>query len=253
MNRTLASLLALLLLAYPLASSARAIERPLWRLGLQGDYSDNVSGLAVVDPQLYPLGNSNWRGTMSLGVLEDLELGAERDVLVGVDLDGQYDMPYSSFDQWVGNGLIELHAGGLLGGNAYLTYSYANFIGRSQWHALMAAADRPLFGPISWEAAAGFDWYVSNDPYANQGPLASLGLRWHARDGTYLSCDGSWADQAYVIGRVDQILGIQAALSQRLLTSTYLTLLYRHDLGTSSDPTRNLTGDEALAGTDVYF
>jgi hypothetical protein len=246
--------LALLALA-PLPAGAVEMHRPIGSISVDTHYDDHVSGRSAPEVELYPAGNSDWRGGLSLGLGTEFSHGDRWNLYLGARLKGYRYVNYPDFSGLAGSATAELSGYGLpLGLDAFLSYGFSSAGTESRSHTAALSLERPLGRQLTLILAGGQYWHVSTaDGLSNRGPFGDGGVRMTFPTRTSLTALVSVMGQRFDYGRDDQILSASLSLSQRLWKGTYLRAGYRRDLATSNEPGRSFPGNALSLGTSYYF
>lgn len=249
------SLLALGIVLMALPAEALTLHRPFGSISVETSYDDHISGRSEPEVELYPTGNTDWRGTMSLGGGMDLSLDDHWNVYLGGRLRGFRYVNYTDFSGLVGTASAELSGYELpLGVDAFLSYGYSTDGSQSQSHTAAISLEKPLSKQLSLIVAGGQYWHqTSSEGLANRGPFADAGVRMSLPSRTTLTVLVSTMDRGYDYGREDRILSAGLSVSQRLWAGTYLRAGYRRDQSTSNEPGRSFPGNSVTLGTSYYF
>ncbi len=251
----LAAWLAALPLAASLPAQALTLNRPFGSVSVETSFDDHVSGRSDPELELYPSGNTDWRGALSLGGGTDLGLDETWSLYVGGRLRGFRYLSYSEFSGMVGTATAELSGYDLpLGLDAFLSYGYSTDGTQSQSHTAVATLEKPLGRSLTVILAGGQYWHQTETTgLANRGPFADAGIRLSLPTRTSLTALVSTLTRDYDYGRSDRILSASLGLSQRMGPGTYLRATYRRDQADSNEPGRSYPGNAFTLGTSYYF
>ncbi|GEM_PF-2878378 len=242
-------------LMLPIPARALELHRPFGSVSLETSYDDHISGQSVAEVELYPAGNTDWRGTLSLGGGADLSLDERWSLYLGARLRGFSYRSYPDLSGMAGTATAEISAYDLpMGIDAFLGYGLSTdfSLGRSQTLAL--SLERPLAGSLALILAGGQYWHLtSSEGLSNRGPFADAGLRLGLPFHTSLSTTVSLLGRNYDHGRSDQVVSAGLGLSQRLWAGAYLRASYRRDLASSNESGRSFSGNVFTMGTSYYF
>ncbi len=239
----------------PLPAGAVEIHRPVGSISVETLYDDHVSGRSAPEVELYPAGNSDWRGGLSLGLGTEFSHGDRWNLYLGARLKTYRYLNYPDFSGMAGTVTAELSSYELpLGLDAFMSYGYSSAGFESQSHTAAFSLERPMGRHFTLLLAGGQYWHVSNaEGLSNRGPFGDGGVRLTFPTRTSLTALVSVLGQRFDYGRDDQILSASLSLSQRLWKGTYLRAGYRRDLSTSNEPGRSFPGNAVSIGTSYYF
>jgi len=248
-------LLAALPMAVALPAHALTFHRPFGSVSVETSYDDHISGRSDPEVELYPSGNTDWRGALSLGGGTDLSFDDTWGLYVGGRLRGFRYLNYTDFSGMVGTATAELSGYDLpLGLDAFLSYGYSADGAQSQSHTAVVSLEKPLGEMLTVILAGGRYWHQTESAgLANQGPFADAGIRMSFPTRTSVTALVSYLGRDYDYGRADRILSASLSLSQRLWPGTYLRANYRRDQADSNEPGRSFPGNAATLGTSYYF
>lgn len=244
--------LGLLLVAFP--AEALTFHRPFGAIGLESSYDDHVSGRADPEVELYPSGNTDWRGSLSLGGGTDVSLDDRWGLYLGGRLRGFRYLNYTDFSGLVGTATAELSGYDLFGFDSFLSYGFSTDGTQSQSHTLVMSIERPFWERLTLVGAGGHFWHrTASLGLDNRGPFVDGGIRLDFPTRTSLSATLSWMSRGFDYGREDMILSGSLGLSQRIWAGTYLRANYRRDQASSNEPGRSFPGNAFSVGTSYYF
>mgnify|MGYP001205154667 CR=1 FL=1 len=255
MRAPLATLVLVLVLGTSPPTEALTLHRPFGSVSIETTYDDHISGRSDPEVELYPIGNTDWRGALSVGGGTDLNLDDRWGLYLGARLRSFRYLNYSDFSGLVGTGTVELFGYDLpLGIDAFLSYGYSTDGSQSQSHTTALSFEKSLGNRLTVILAGGQYWHqTSSSGLSNRGPFADGGLRLTLPSRTSLSALVSLMGRDYDYGREDRILSASLNLSQRLWEGTYLRASYRRDQASSNEPGRTFPGNSVTLGTSYYF
>jgi len=244
-----------LVLGTSLPAEALTLNRPFGSVSVDASYDDRISGRSDPEVELYPSGNTDWRGSLSVGGGTDMNFDDRWGLYVGARLRGFRYLQYSDFSGFLGTGTVELFGYDLpLGVDAFLSYGYSTDGSQGQSHTTALSFEKPLGNRLTAILAGGQYWHqTSSTGLSNRGPFADGGLRLSLPSRTSLSALISLMGRDYDYGREDRILSASLNLSQRLWEGTYLRASYRRDQASSNEPGRTFPGNSVMLGTSYYF
>lgn len=253
MRTTLAALVVAVGTALP--ADALTLHRPFGSVSVETSYDDHISGRAAPETDLYPAGNSDWRGALSVSGGADLSLGDQWGLFLGGRLRSYRYLNYPDFSGMVGTATVELSGYELpLGVDAYVSYGYSTDGTQSQSHTTVLSLEKPLAKPLTLILAGGQYWHQTDSlGLSNRGPFADAGFRLRLAPRTTLTALISQMNRDYDYGREDRILSGSLTLTQRLWDGAYLRAGYRRDQATSNEPGRSFPGNALTIGTSYYF
>lgn len=247
-------LIALGLLIVALPAEALTVHRPFGAIGFESSYDDHVSGREAPEVELYPSGNTDWRGSLSLGGGTDVSLGDRWGLYLGGRLRAFRYLNYPDFSGLVGTGTAELSGYDLFGLDSFVSYGFSTDGTQSQSHTLVLSIERPVWERLALVAAGGHFWHrTASLGLDNRGPFVDGGLRLDFPTRTSVSATLSWMSRGFDYGREDRILSGSLGLSQRIWAGTYLRASYRRDQASSNEPGRSFPGNAFSLGTSTYF
>ncbi len=249
------SLLALGIVLTAAPADALTLHRPFGSVSVETSYDDHISGRSDPEVTIYPSGNTDWRGSLSLGGGTDVSLDETWNLYLGGRLRGFRYLSYTDFSGVVGSATAELAGYELpLGLDAFLSYGYSTDGAQSQSHTAALSLERPLGQRFSLIVAGGQYWHqTSSEGLANRGPFADAGVRVSLSTQTSLTALLSYLQRGYDYGRADRIVSAGLSVSQRLWPGTYLRAGYRRDQSDSNEPGRSFPGNSVTLGTSYYF
>ena len=252
--RTLLAALALAM-GTALPADALTLHRPFGSVSVESSYDDHISGRSDPEVDLYPAGNSDWRGSLSVSGGTDLTLGDQWGLFLGGRLRSFRYLNYPDFSGMVGTATVEVSGYDLpLGFDGFLSYGYSTDGAQSQSHTTALSLERALAKPLTLILVGGQYWHQTTSlGLSNQGPFADAGFRLRLASRTTLTALISLMNRDYDYGREDRILSGSLSLSQRLWDGTYLRVGYRRDQATSNEPGRSFPGNALTVGTSTYF
>ncbi|MNK52918.1 hypothetical protein D3C87_718640 [compost metagenome] len=244
-----------LVLGTSLPAEALTLNRPFGSVSVDASYDDHISGRSDPEVELYPSGNADWRGSLSVGAGTDMTFDDRWGLYLGARLRGFRYQHYSDFSGVVGTGTVELFGYDLpLGVDAFLSYGYSTDGSQGQSHTTALNFEKPLGNRLTAILAGGQYWHqTSSTGLSNRGPFSDGGIRLSLPSRTNLTALISLMGRDYDYGREDRILSTSLSLSQRLWKGTYLRASYRRDQATSNEPGRTFPGNSVMLGTSYYF
>lgn len=238
-----------------LPAEALTLHRPFGSVSIEASYDDHISGRSDPEADLYPSGNTDWRGALSIGGGTDVSFDDRWGLYIGGRLRGYRYLNYPDLSGLVGSAAMELSGYDLpLGLDAFLSYGYSTDGSQSQSHTTAVSLEKSLGRRLTLILAGGQYWHqTSSAGLSNRGPFADGGIRVTLPTRTRLAALVSLLNRGYDYGREDQIISASLSVSQRLWYGTYLRASYRRDYSSSNEPGRNFPGNSVTLGTATYF
>ena len=238
-----------------LPAEALTLHRPFGSISVETSYDDHISGRSDPEAELYPSGNTDWRGALAVGGGTELSFDDRWGVYLGGRIRSFRYLNYPDFSGLVGTATMEVSGYDLpLGLDAFLSYGYSTDGTQSHSHTTALSLEKPLGMQLTLIMSGGGYWHrSSNSGLSNYGPFADGGLRLRLPTRTSLSALVSLLNRGYDYGRQDRIVSASLSLSQRLWPGTYLRASYRRDQASSNEPGRDFPGNSVTLGTSTYF
>lgn len=239
----------------PLPATAFELHRPFGAVSVETSYDDHISGRSDPEVALYPSGNKDWRGSVSLGGGTDLSFGRRWSLYLGGRLRAFRYLNYPDFSGMVGTLTTELSGYALpLGIDAFLSYGFSSDGAHGRSHTTALSLEKPIGSRLTLIASGGHYWHgTASMGLSNRGPFADGGLRLALPTRTSLTALASVIGRSYDYGREDRVLSGSLSLSQRLWAGNYLRASFRHDRSFSNEQGRNFPGNAFTLGTSTYF
>ena len=255
MRAPIAALILVLAPGVTLPAEALTLHRPFGSISVETSYDDHISGRSDPEVDLYPSGNTDWRGALSVGGGTDLSFDDRWALYLGGRLRSFRYVNYPDFSGMVGTATMEVSGYDLpLGLDAFLSYGYSTDGTQSQSHTTALSLEKPLSKQLTLILSGGQYWHQTRSlGLSNHGPFADGGLRLRLPTRTSLSALVCVQNRGYDYGREDRIVSASLSLSQRLWAGTYLRASYRRDQASSNEPGRDFPGNSVTMGTSTYF